>query len=105
MDLDARLQPGVPLGAAAQHVVGVAERPGNTVAGVDDRRFLGRNPRLRPARGIELQNFLVLEVQRIDRGENLGVLTSEGRTYRAPRVIHRLTVRPSKWLKDRLRKL
>jgi nucleoid DNA-binding protein len=50
---------------------------------------------------IELQNFLVLEVQRIDRGERRGMLSSgEPR-----RVVHRLVVRPSKRLKDRLRKL
>ncbi len=44
---------------------------------------------------IELENFLVLEVQRIDRGERRGMLSSgEPR-----RVIHRLAVRPSKRLK------
>ncbi len=47
---------------------------------------------------IELQNFLVLEVQRIDRGERRGMLSSgEPR-----RVIHRLVVRPSKTLKARI---
>jgi nucleoid DNA-binding protein len=47
---------------------------------------------------IELQNFLVLEVQRIDRGERRGMLSSgEPR-----RVIWRLVVRPSKWLKTRI---
>ncbi len=47
---------------------------------------------------IELQNFLVLEVQRIDRGERRGMLKSgEPR-----RVIHRLVVRPSKKLKARI---
>ncbi|HMN15378.1 MAG TPA: HU family DNA-binding protein [Bellilinea sp.] len=50
---------------------------------------------------IELENFLVLEVQRIDRGERRGMLASgEPR-----RVIHRLVVRPSKRLRDRLRRL
>jgi len=50
---------------------------------------------------IELQNFLVLEVQRIDRGERRGMLSSgEPR-----RVIHRLVVRPSKRLREELRKL
>jgi len=50
---------------------------------------------------IELQNFLVLEVQRIDRGENRGMLSSgEPR-----RVIHRLVVRPSKQLRDRFHRL
>lgn len=47
---------------------------------------------------IELENFLVLEVQRIDRGERRGMLKSgEPR-----RVIHRLVVRPSKSLKARI---
>ena len=47
---------------------------------------------------IELQNFLVLEVRRIDRGENRGILSSgEPR-----RVIHRLVVRPSKKLKAQI---
>jgi nucleoid DNA-binding protein len=50
---------------------------------------------------IELQNFLVLEVRRIDRGEQRGMLAS-GEPYR---VIHRLVVRPSKHVKSQLRKL
>ena len=50
---------------------------------------------------IELQNFLVLEVQRIDRGERRGMLSSG-----QPRqIIHRLMVRPSKQMKEQLRKL
>jgi hypothetical protein len=44
---------------------------------------------------IELQDFLVLEVQRIDRGEQRGMLSSG----QPRRVIHRLMVRPSKKLK------
>jgi nucleoid DNA-binding protein len=47
---------------------------------------------------IELENFLVLEVQRIDRGEQRGMLSSG----QPRRVIHRLMVRPSKKLKTRL---
>jgi nucleoid DNA-binding protein len=47
---------------------------------------------------IELQNFLVLEVQRIDRGERRGML----RSGEPRRVIHRLVVRPSKKLKMRI---
>ena len=47
---------------------------------------------------IELQNFLVLEVQRIDRGERRGILS----TGEPRRVIHRLVVRPSKKLKMRI---
>jgi nucleoid DNA-binding protein len=50
---------------------------------------------------IELENFLVLEVQRIDRGEQRGMLSSG----QPRRVIHRLTARPSKQLRERLRKL
>jgi nucleoid DNA-binding protein len=47
---------------------------------------------------IELQNFLVLEVQRIDRGERHGMLI----TGQPRRVIHRWVARPSKWLRQRL---
>ncbi len=47
---------------------------------------------------IELQNFLVLEVRRIDRGEQRGMLISG----QPRRVIHRLVARPSKQLKHRL---
>jgi nucleoid DNA-binding protein len=49
---------------------------------------------------IELQNFLVLEVRCIDRGEQRGMLS----TGEPRRVIHRLVVRPSKQLRGRLRK-
>jgi nucleoid DNA-binding protein len=49
---------------------------------------------------IELQNFLVLEVQRIDRGERRGMLS----TGQPRRVIYRLVVRPSKRLRARLSK-
>lgn len=48
---------------------------------------------------IELENFLVLETQTIDRGENAGALTSG----EAPRSISRVTLRVSKKLKARLR--
>jgi nucleoid DNA-binding protein len=50
---------------------------------------------------IELENFLVLEVQRIDRGERRGML-SNGQPRR---VIHRLVARPSKRLKTGLQRL
>jgi len=50
---------------------------------------------------IELQNFLVLEVQRIDRRERRGMLT----TGQPRRMIHRLVVRPSKQLRDRFHRL
>ncbi len=52
---------------------------------------------------IELENFLVLEVKRIDRGEQAGTLIIGGKLRRAPRVIRKLTVRPSKSLKGRLK--
>jgi nucleoid DNA-binding protein len=46
---------------------------------------------------IELQNFLVLEVRRIDRGERRGMLNcGEPR-----RMIYRLIARPSKRLKGK----
>lgn len=50
---------------------------------------------------IELQNFLVLEVKQIDRGENAGAVLVGGKLRRVSRVIKKLTVRPSKLLKDR----
>lgn len=47
---------------------------------------------------IELENFLVLERQTIDRGENSGTLMSGD----APRYVRRVTLRVSKRLKARL---
>ena len=35
---------------------------------------------------IELENFLVLEVRRIDRGEKVGTLLTGGKLHRAPRL-------------------
>ena len=52
---------------------------------------------------IEVKNFLVLEVKHIDRGEQAGALLIGGKLRHAPRVIKKLTVRPSKSLKGRLR--
>ncbi len=52
---------------------------------------------------IELENFLVIEVQQVDRGEQPGSLLVGGKLRRAPRVIRKLTARPSKSLKRRLR--
>jgi len=48
---------------------------------------------------IELENFLILEVQRIDRGENAGMLNGGN----APRIVRQVTVRVSKRLKRLLR--
>src|SRR5215213_3116031 len=52
---------------------------------------------------IEIENFLVLEVKWIDRGENAGMLLVGGKLRRAPQLIPRLFVRPSKQLRKRLR--
>jgi nucleoid DNA-binding protein len=52
---------------------------------------------------IEMENFLVLEVKSVDRGQNAGKITVNGQWRRAPRVIRRLTVRPGKFLKARLK--
>jgi len=52
---------------------------------------------------IELENFLVLEVKSIDRGEQAGTLLIGGKLRRAPRIIKKLIVRPSKSLKGRLK--
>ena len=48
---------------------------------------------------IELENFIVLETQTIDRGEQSGTLISG----EAPRIIRRVTLRVSKRLKQNLR--
>lgn len=48
---------------------------------------------------IELENFVVLETQIIDRGEQSGTLTSG----EAPRIIQRVLLRVSKKLKDQLK--
>ncbi|MHB8625335.1 MAG: HU family DNA-binding protein [Aggregatilineales bacterium] len=52
---------------------------------------------------IELENFLVLEVKSVDRGEHAGSLLFGGKLRHAPRFIRKLTVRSSKSLKARLR--
>jgi nucleoid DNA-binding protein len=52
---------------------------------------------------IELENFLVLEVKSVDRGQHAGHLRMGGKLRRAPRVIKKLTVKPSKSLKGRLK--
>ncbi|MBE7511469.1 MAG: HU family DNA-binding protein [Anaerolineales bacterium] len=51
---------------------------------------------------IEIQNFLVLEVKQVDRGENAGKLMVGGKLRRAPRHTSRLIVRASKKLRSRL---
>ena len=50
---------------------------------------------------IELENFLVLETQLIDRGENAGTLKGGD----APRYVRRVTLRASKRLKSLLNNL
>ena len=52
---------------------------------------------------IEIENFLVLEVQTIERHGNLGMLLNDGRPVRIPRTRHELKVRPSKHLRARIR--
>jgi nucleoid DNA-binding protein len=47
---------------------------------------------------IELENFLVLEIQTIDRGEKRGLLGSA----EAPRCIQRVSLRVSKSMKKKL---
>jgi nucleoid DNA-binding protein len=47
---------------------------------------------------VELENFIVLETQTIDRGERHGTLSSG----EAPRVIRRVVLRASKRLKRQL---
>lgn len=49
---------------------------------------------------IELENFLVLETQTIDRGENAGMINGSD----APRIIQRVILRASKQLKSLLDK-
>lgn len=51
---------------------------------------------------IELENFLVLETQIIDRGENAGTLTNGRISYKPNRQIRRLSLRTSKVLRSRL---
>ena len=51
---------------------------------------------------IELENFLVLGVKRVDRGERTGTLLIGGKLRHTPRFIKRLVVKPSKSLKKRL---
>lgn len=47
---------------------------------------------------IELENFLVLETQTIDRGENAGTIGGED----APRYVRRVTLRVSRKFKSQL---
>jgi nucleoid DNA-binding protein len=51
---------------------------------------------------IELENFIVLETQTIDRGEKSGVLIRGNESYEAPHRITRLIIRASKYMKDLL---
>ncbi|MBZ0274578.1 MAG: HU family DNA-binding protein [Anaerolineae bacterium] len=52
---------------------------------------------------IELENFLVLEVRRIDRGAHPGKLSSQGTSRTAPQAIHRVLIRPSKYLRHKFK--
>lgn len=57
VQLDAGLQPGDPLIASPQHMARLAQCPGDSVAGIEHGGFLGRDPGLRAARDIQLQNI------------------------------------------------
>lgn len=50
---------------------------------------------------IELENFIVLEAQTIDRGEHAGMLSSG----EAPKIIQQISLRVSKSLKSQLKKI
>jgi nucleoid DNA-binding protein len=52
---------------------------------------------------IELEKFLVLEVRRVDRGENAGHLMVGGKLSRAPRYIYHMVVRPGRQLRERIK--
>src|SRR5204862_22636 len=57
------------------------------------------------ARGgrIEIQNFLVLELQTTRRQGNLGTLISQGREVKIPPLRREVRVRTSKYLRKRIR--
>jgi nucleoid DNA-binding protein len=52
---------------------------------------------------IELENFFVLEVKMIDRGQNTGDLTTGANKRQAPRYVKILNLRTSKHLKSKLK--
>lgn len=52
---------------------------------------------------IELENFMVLETQVIDRGERAGTLGSNSNYNYAPRIIRRVVIRSSKRLRNKLK--
>lgn len=51
---------------------------------------------------IELENFLVLETQMIDRGEKTGMLKNGISMAQSPQYIRRVIIRSSKKLKGKL---
>lgn len=51
---------------------------------------------------IEIQNFLVLEVRQVDRGENAGSLLVGGKLRSAPRHVRLLIARAGKQLRHRI---
>src|SRR5258707_12298747 len=53
---------------------------------------------------IEVENFLVLEVKPIDRGENAGSLLIGVKLRPGPSIPKKLAVKPSKLLKERQRR-
>jgi nucleoid DNA-binding protein len=52
---------------------------------------------------IEIEHFLVLEVQTIQPQGDSGTLLSQGRVVKIPPQRRRLTVRPSKYLRSQIR--
>ena|SRR5215467_6517148 len=52
---------------------------------------------------IELENFPVLEVRCMDRGENAGSLLVGGKRHHAPRFIHQLSAKRSKRLRTAMK--
>lgn len=52
---------------------------------------------------IELENFLVIECRKLDRGENSGYLTTGELTQPAPRYVNKVIVKSSKSLRSKLR--
>jgi len=48
---------------------------------------------------IELENFLILEVRKVDRGNNSGILVHSSGQRPAPRNIYRVILKTSKHLR------
>jgi hypothetical protein len=53
---------------------------------------------------VEIENFIVLETQTIDRSNASGLLGYGDRKHQAPRYIHKVSLRTSKALRSKLGK-